>query len=137
MPFRLTRQIRNIMLPLQIKGLMESTMIHTLRALREDYDLLLNTMDIFVKEPSLDWLVEKQQTTMGLEDASLLADQLLFSKDELHLGHHRSSAYKAYENVVMGDQSDIRAQLPDKGLSVEQQVACLIDQATDPNLLGR
>lgn len=57
MPFRLTRQIRNLMMPLQEKGLMESTMIHTLRALKEDYDLLLNTMDIFIKEPSLDWLV--------------------------------------------------------------------------------
>jgi hypothetical protein len=56
-PFRLTRQIRNLMMPLQEKGLMESTMIHSLRALREDYDLLLSTMDIFIKEPSLDWLV--------------------------------------------------------------------------------
>ena len=36
---------------------MESTMIHTLRALRNNCDLLLNTMDIFVKEPSVDWLV--------------------------------------------------------------------------------
>ena len=45
------------MMPLQEKGLMESTMIHSLRALREDYDLLLSTMDIFIKEPSLDWLV--------------------------------------------------------------------------------
>lgn len=45
------------MMPLQEKGLMESTMIHTLRALQEDYDLLLNTMDIFIKEPSLDWQV--------------------------------------------------------------------------------
>ena len=57
LPFRLTRQLRNLMMPLGVKGLIESTMIHTLRALRSDSDLLLNTMDIFVKEPSLDWLV--------------------------------------------------------------------------------
>jgi DNA-dependent protein kinase catalytic subunit len=57
MPFRLTRQISNLMLPLQVKGLIESTMIHVLRALRSDSDLLLNTMDVFVKEPSLDWQV--------------------------------------------------------------------------------
>lgn len=56
-PFRLTRQLRNLMMPLQVHGLMESTMIHTLRALRNNCDLLLNTMDIFVKEPSVDWLV--------------------------------------------------------------------------------
>ena len=49
------------MMPLTVKGLIESTMIHTLRALRSDSDLLLNTMDIFVKEPSLDWLVSREK----------------------------------------------------------------------------
>ena len=61
LPFRLTRQLRNLMMPLTVKGLIESTMIHTLRALRSDSDLLLNTMDIFVKEPSLDWLVSREK----------------------------------------------------------------------------
>ena len=38
----------------------------------------------------------------------------------------------------MGEKEvDIRAKLPHKGLTVEQQVACLLNQATDPNILGR
>lgn len=57
MPFRMTRQIRNLIMPLKEKGLMEGTMVHTLRALRKNSDLLLNTMDIFIKEPSVDWKV--------------------------------------------------------------------------------
>ncbi|XP_076075287.1 DNA-dependent protein kinase catalytic subunit-like [Mytilus galloprovincialis] len=168
MPFRLTRQIRNLMMPLQEKGLMESTMIHTLRALQEDYDLLLNTMDIFIKEPSLDWQInaEKQKQAMGEdsieaveeteEDRSWFSKQKvqyalrkmkghnprIITRDELKLGEkrhmHFSKALKAFENVALGDPKDnIRSQLPDKGLSVEQQVAALIDQATDPNILGR
>ena len=32
-------------------------MIHTLGALRKNSDLLLVTMDVFIKEPSLDWEV--------------------------------------------------------------------------------
>ena len=32
-------------------------MVHTLRALRNSPELLLNTMDVFVKEPALDWKV--------------------------------------------------------------------------------
>jgi len=52
------------MMPLQVKGLMESTMVHALRALREDYDLLLSTMDIFIKEPSVDWLVSRKIISM-------------------------------------------------------------------------
>ena len=54
---RMTRQIRNLMMPLREKGLMEGVMIHSLRALRKNSDLLLAIMDVFIKEPSLDWQV--------------------------------------------------------------------------------
>jgi len=56
-PFRLTRQLRNVMLPLQEHGLMTSVMTHSLDALCCSADLLLTTMDVFIKEPSLDWQV--------------------------------------------------------------------------------
>jgi len=41
--------------------------------------------------------------------------------------------------VVMGPEGSIRRELggPDRVLSVEQQVDCLIEQATDPSILGR
>lgn len=57
MPFRLTRQFVNLMQPLKESGLIQSVMAHSLRAYRNEPDLLLNTMDVFVKEPSLDWKV--------------------------------------------------------------------------------
>lgn len=57
MPFRLTRQFVNLMQPLKESGLIQSVMVHALRAYRAEPDLLLNTMDVFVKEPSLDWKV--------------------------------------------------------------------------------
>lgn len=57
MPFRLTRQFVNLMLPLKESGTLQGVMTHTLRALRGNHDLLLNTMDVFIKEPSLDWQV--------------------------------------------------------------------------------
>ena len=60
MPFRLTRQFVNLMRPLQESGLIRSVMVHSLRAFREQPDLLLNTMDVFVKEPSLDWKVKER-----------------------------------------------------------------------------
>ncbi|MEQ2271556.1 hypothetical protein XENORESO_006021, partial [Xenotaenia resolanae] len=55
MPFRLTQQLVNLMKPLKESGLIQSTMVHSLRAYRAEPDLLLSTMDVFVKEPSLDW----------------------------------------------------------------------------------
>ena len=57
LPFRLTRQFLNLMLPFKKEGLLQNTMVHTLRALRQNHELLVNTMDVFVKEPSLDWKV--------------------------------------------------------------------------------
>lgn len=57
MPFRLTRQIVSLMKPMAESGLIRSVMVHSLRAFRDEPDLLLNTMDVFVKEPSLDWKV--------------------------------------------------------------------------------
>lgn len=60
MPFRLTQQFVNLMQPLKESGLIQSIMAHSLRAYRAEPDLLLNTMDVFVKEPSLDWKVSIQ-----------------------------------------------------------------------------
>ncbi|XP_032697087.1 DNA-dependent protein kinase catalytic subunit isoform X3 [Lontra canadensis] len=55
MPFRLTRQFINLMLPMKEAGVMSSVMVHALRAFRSHSDLLFNTMDVFIKEPSFDW----------------------------------------------------------------------------------
>lgn len=61
-----------------------------------------------------------------------------FFRDDLALGHKLTSWYKSMENVCLGDaKTNIRAQEPESGLSVESQVACLIDHAIDPNILGR
>ena len=54
------------------------------------------------------------------------------------LGHKSNPWYKPMEAVCLGDEAvNIRAREPESGLSVESQVACLIDQAMDPNILGR
>ena len=63
--------------------------------------------------------------------------QLFYFRDELRLGHGKKPAIKDFEMVALGMKDNARAQLPAKGLSVEQQVSALIDQVTDPNILGR
>lgn len=42
------------------------------------------------------------------------------------------------ESVCLGDETvNVRAREPESGLSVESEVACLMDHAMDPNVLGR
>uniref|UniRef100_A0A8C8B914 DNA-dependent protein kinase catalytic subunit n=1 Tax=Otus sunia TaxID=257818 RepID=A0A8C8B914_9STRI len=161
MPFRLTRQFVNLMMPVREWGLIYSVMVHTLRAYRVDPDLLISTMDVFVKEPSLDWKnFEQRQLKKGgtwikeintsevnwypLQKVNYVkrkltgANPATITCDELRLGHEKSPYYSDFAAVARGNADhNIRAKEPEDGLSEETQVRCLIDQATDPNILGR
>uniref|UniRef100_A0A803SLW3 DNA-dependent protein kinase catalytic subunit n=1 Tax=Anolis carolinensis TaxID=28377 RepID=A0A803SLW3_ANOCA len=161
MPFRLTHQFINLMLPMKESGLLYNVMLHCLRAYRIDQDVLINTMDVFVKEPSLDWKnFEMKQLKKGgtwtkeinINEANWYplqkinfarrklagANPAVITSDELQLGHEKSSACRDYISVAKGSKEhNLRAREPEDGLSEEIQVKCLIDQATDPNILGR
>lgn len=161
MPFRLTRQFINLMLPMKETGVMYSVMVHALRAFRSRPDLLTTTMDVFVKEPSFDWKnFEQKMLKKGgswIQEINVTeknwyprqkiryakrkltgANPAAITCDELLLGHEKVPAFDDYVAVARGNKDhNIRAQEPESGLSEEAQVKCLIDQATDPNILGR
>nr|XP_025866827.1 DNA-dependent protein kinase catalytic subunit isoform X2 [Vulpes vulpes] len=161
MPFRLTRQFINLMLPMKEAGVVYSIMVHALRAFRSHSDLLTNTMDVFVKEPSFDWKnFEQKMLKKGgswIQEINITeknwyprqkihyakrklagANPAVITCDELFLGHEKALAFEDYVAVARGSKDhNIRAQQPENGLSEEAQVKCLIDQATDPNILGR
>lgn len=62
---------------------------------------------------------------------------MYFCSEELRLGFEKDPAFQGLQSVALGTKEhNIRAELPAAGLSVEKQVDCLIDQATDPNVLG-
>lgn len=62
----------------------------------------------------------------------------LFPSEELKLGFESDPAFSGMQAVVLGSRDhNVRARLPPSGLSVEDQVQCLLDQAMDPNILGR
>uniref|UniRef100_A0A3P9NWB4 DNA-dependent protein kinase catalytic subunit n=1 Tax=Poecilia reticulata TaxID=8081 RepID=A0A3P9NWB4_POERE len=161
MPFRLTQQFVNLIQPLKESGLIQSTMVHSLRAFRAEPDLLLNTMDVFVKEPSLDWKnFEMKQLKKGgtwtqsvntkeinwfpLQKVNFARRKLeganpsAITSEELKLGFEKDPTFQGMQAVALGsEEHNIRAKLPAANLSVEQQVDCLLDQAMDPNVLGR
>nr|XP_019572365.1 PREDICTED: DNA-dependent protein kinase catalytic subunit isoform X2 [Rhinolophus sinicus] len=161
MPFRLTRQFISLMLPMKETGVIYSVMVHALRAFRSYPDLLTTTMDVFVKDPSFDWKnFEQKMLKKGgswIQEINVTeknwyprqkicyakrklagANPAVITCDELFLGHEKVLAFEDYMAVARGNKDhNIRAQEPESGLSEEAQVKCLIDQATDPNILGR
>lgn len=47
------------------------------------------------------------------------------------------SGWEAVTDIVLGAADSDRRAMPEDGLSAEQQVRALVEQATDPNILGR
>jgi len=88
MPFRLTRQFVNLMMPVKEWGLIYSVMVHALRAYREDPDLLISTMDVFVKEPSLDWKVGFFLFPFSSHENSKTVTRIKLIKKEVFLDAH-------------------------------------------------
>lgn len=43
-------------------------MIHALKALKKDQDILLNAMKVFIQEPSLDWREQALKANYSEED---------------------------------------------------------------------
>lgn len=70
--------------------------------------------------------------------ASKRSPRLILRSEELKLGFEKDEAFSGMQAVALGaKEHNVRAQLPAEGLTVEKQVDCLLDQATDPNVLGR
>eukprot|EP00475_Leptophrys_vorax_P015621 TRINITY_DN21921_c0_g1_i2.p1 TRINITY_DN21921_c0_g1~~TRINITY_DN21921_c0_g1_i2.p1 ORF type:complete len:557 (+),score=146.21 TRINITY_DN21921_c0_g1_i2:155-1672(+) len=180
MPIRFTRQFQNLFNPLDTVPLLKQSMGHVLKALRENRLILLQVMQVFAKEPHLDWqssakkfelrtssgdlpymdsfgdlesadshfdshnsaapamqawylhkLTTAQRKLTGWNSATIMEQELQYSA---HVG---KPYFAALQSLVQGDASSIRAKSPPNGLSVSLQLDCLIDHATDPNILGR
>ncbi len=134
-------------------------MVHTLTAFQEQKDVLINTMDVFIKEPLLDW--EKLARKLAREQSGGAEDNVnvWFPKQKIDIAKrklnrenpayitvaelkesiHASAPYfKSLQQIVLGETGvNIRASVKEKCTSTKEQVDCLVEQATDPNLVGR
>jgi DNA-dependent protein kinase catalytic subunit len=149
MPFRLTPQFKNLISPHKVSGQLRSCMIYTLRALKISPFALINTMDVFIKEPSLEWEAnaKKQAATLNKDVEEVfdwfpkeriqICKRKLNNANSRHLllkdlerGFKTKSEFKSLKLILLGSSSK-------QCESIEEQVDCLIDHATDPNILGR
>eukprot|EP00455_Lapot_gusevi_P005433 TRINITY_DN12319_c0_g1_i7.p1 TRINITY_DN12319_c0_g1~~TRINITY_DN12319_c0_g1_i7.p1 ORF type:complete len:437 (+),score=120.35 TRINITY_DN12319_c0_g1_i7:208-1518(+) len=197
MPFRLTRQFVHVLRPLDTTGLLKHDMVYTLQALRHQRQMLLTVMEVFVKEPTLDWLNAAQDASAASNPSSgsgaggsgsgaasgsgsggasgsagssasgsasstgNAAAALWYPRRKINIAklklegynpsyvmiremeetvpkHAGSKYFGRLQQVIRGSRNRVRSQAPyDTPLSVEKQVECLIDHATDGNILGR
>lgn len=157
MPFRLTPQIVNVFQPLGHASMMKDVMVAVLGALQESRHLLLAMLETFVREPTKDWLdfVRMQEGDSAGSRVEMFSEErircLKGKLSGLHPAHvtvwalsKNKSAGKdrtvlmGLKEVVLGTTSETtRAAMGEDGLTVHQQVDALLEQATDPKILGR
>ncbi|XP_050478858.1 DNA-dependent protein kinase catalytic subunit-like isoform X2 [Bombus huntii] len=154
MPFRLTPQILGLLKPFTEKDLLKTIMIHTLQAVRNDQGPILSCMDVFVHEP-LNWtehvnkaLRDSEEDVIDVKWVPIRKIEAVTKKlngikpslitlDQLKEQHH-DKYFDRYYAIVTGDDDIKRTRAKLNGfLTPEEQIECLLDQATDLNILGR
>jgi DNA-dependent protein kinase catalytic subunit len=150
-PFRLTRQLTEF-IPTSVGSILNLhiQMETALTALSHHQDILLSIMDIFVKEPLLNWdLLEKDRDNGELKSKKLEIAKLKLNKanpafvmqQEL-VNSKYAKAPKLLGKLIeivrgMPVQENLRSSTADICESFTEQVNLLIEQATDQNILAR
>ena len=71
-PFRLTNQMLNVLQPLGVQPLLRADMIACMKALHANQRIILDTLEVFVHEPLMEWVaeVQKEKGRLGGSDES-------------------------------------------------------------------
>jgi DNA-dependent protein kinase catalytic subunit len=150
-PCRLTSHFVNVLEPMGIDGMIKKNMIHAMRCLRNNSKPILICLEMFVKEPTMDWQqraksIGNSKTPDWNPEARIAivqrklagANPLKIISDELSISIHtaKPDVLRRYKRLVEGGGDNLRTKLDEKGLSVDDQVSVLIDMATDKSLLA-
>ncbi|XP_015123055.1 DNA-dependent protein kinase catalytic subunit [Diachasma alloeum] len=156
MPFRLTKQILKLVEPFDEGDLVSETMEHALRAMRSNRGLISGVLGVIIHE-KLNWFPSKRKFECESREEGAEIDwmprwklEVVMRKlkgdhpsevmvDELR-GQHCEAMVKRYEAIIRGTDSrekSLRSRLRGTGLSSREQLQCLLEQATDLNVLGR
>jgi len=172
-PFRLTRQMRNVFLPLEVSAgkvnPFATKMARCLAAWRNHASTIASVADVFVNEPSADWeyqankiLESKGDPQRGPKDDVVArvqfypkekvkilrrklngAHPVIVLKDEIEARINKERKQE-WKKIAQGFPTDVRSSVPAtpgssllEVVSSSDQVKCLIDLATDDNILGR
>ncbi len=154
-PFRLTQTLQGALLPHDAIHILTVLIEASLRSLRAGAVVLQGIMEVFCREPVSDWAAEVGRLRTHVDASTHVQTKVAWSlqklagrhpaaimEDELAPQHEGRSHWEALRRNVWGE-GGIRARAEKRmidaaaSLSPAQQAECLLDMATDPNLLGR
>ncbi|XP_058796465.1 DNA-dependent protein kinase catalytic subunit-like [Phymastichus coffea] len=160
-PFRLTPQIVGLFQPFDEQALFGITMTRVLSTLRDEKAPILAFLDTFVHEPidwskyarkklkendeerkDVKWMPKKriaiiEQKLSGVKPSKIMIEELANMHDDTDEENKYFSKYEVIVNGIDQQHITIRSMMKNEFLTPKEQVRCLLDQATDLNLLGR
>ena len=142
-PFRATPVLIDTLKPLDAKTWLETDMTRTMKALHDGATLLKGVMDIFLREPLIDWERE-ELCTRKKSSSSHSQERIARACGKLELANptaillqecsakHKSRPYWNSMRAVLGDSETNDTKCRD----IEEQVAALLELATNPEVLA-
>ena len=138
-------QIRNVMSPFGIKGVIRQTMIDCLSSFKSNKENILDYCEVFVKEPLLEWGERSIRENVPMRKVEVVSSKLggknpvMVMIGELERDTKcEKRTLEVIKKIIDGDVEGIRIRTKKyEYLDVETQIDVLNEMATDPNLLGR
>ena len=142
-PFRATPILINTLKPLDAKTWLETDMTRTMKALHDGSTLLKGVMDIFLRDPLIDWERE-ELCTRKKSSSSHSEERIARACGKLELANptaillqecsakHKSRPYWNSMRAVLGGSETNDTKCRD----IEEQVEALLELATNPEVLA-
>ncbi|RZF43094.1 hypothetical protein LSTR_LSTR001272 [Laodelphax striatellus] len=157
LPFRLTPQMLNLFEPFRVTGLIKESMFRCLGILRKRKLLIMASIEVFIHEPLMDWAKQAKYSAIlngvDISDTDYNsrprekierarkkldgANPVKVMTEELESGHKNKPYLEYLKSMLKGEKGNVRSSKPQYGLTVREQVECLIDLATDEHILGK
>lgn len=143
-PFRATPALLDVLAPMSARTWLETDMARTVKALQNGSTLLKGVMDIFLREPLIDWEREALVASRSSK-SSHIQSRITHAWGKLELDnpaklvleqcvprHQDRSYWTNMCEALVGSNAEPTS----KCATVEEQVRALIDLATNPELLA-
>lgn len=144
-PFRATSALLDVLKPLNAQSWLEIDMARTMRALQDGSTLLKGVMDIFLRDPLIDWERDAFNSGRKASAAQHIQDRITRACGKLELENpgvmileecapkHKGSSYWKNLCALLRDSNTEQSR---KCSDVDEQVRSLIDLATNPDILA-
>jgi hypothetical protein len=93
MPFRMTQNFVELTYPLGLEGIYRNSMIFALKALKDHKHLLVDTCEVFIRDPLLDWIKMARGKVTNGTSQMIEMETNIYPRDKLKVVQMKLNGY--------------------------------------------